>query len=221
MKKCFKYIFLLFFVYLVFSSSIYAKVVSDCETIESEPECKSSLVKINNKKYNCVWVDEGKSYELDENGKLVESNKPALVSNVCINPGGIKINDTSESKSSTKTESSKKENKSNGIYVTCGPIKSLPKKILQLSNTIVNIMQVAVPVILVLFGMIDLVKAVSSQKDDDIRKAQGVLIKRLILGVLVYFIVVIVKLLLSAIGGNTDGIWNCVQCFISNANGCK
>lgn len=204
MKKCFKYIFLMFFVYLVFSSSIYAKVVSDCETIESEPECKSSLVKINNKKYNCVWVDEGKSYE-----------------NVCINPGGVKINDTSESKSSTKTESSKKENKSNGIYVTCGPIKSLPKKILQLSNTIVNIMQVAVPVILVLFGMIDLVKAVSSQKDDDIRKAQGVLIKRLILGVLVYFIVVIVKLLLSAIGGNTDGIWNCVQCFISNANGCK
>ena len=107
------------------------------------------------------------------------------------------------------------------VYVTCGSIKSLPKKILQLSNTIVNIMQVAVPIVLVLFGMIDLIKAISSGKDDDIKKSQGVLIKRLILGALVYFIVVIVKLLLSVIGGNTDGIWNCVQCFISNANGCK
>ena len=82
-------------------------------------------------------------------------------------------------------------------------------------------MQIAVPVVLVLFGMIDLVKAISSQKEDDLKKAQGVLIKRLIMGVLVYFVVVIVKLLLSAIGGNTDGIWNCVQCFVSNANGCK
>ena len=106
-------------------------------------------------------------------------------------------------------------------YVTCGPIKELPKKILRLSNTVVNIMQIAVPVVLVLFGMIDLVKAISSQKEDDLKKAQGVLIKRLIMGVLVYFVVVIVKLLLSAIGGNTDGIWKCVQCFVSNANGCK
>ena len=106
-------------------------------------------------------------------------------------------------------------------YVTCGPIKELPKKVLQLSNTVVNVLQIAVPVILVLFGMIDMVKAVSSQKEDDIKKAQGVLIKRLIMGALVYFVVVIVKLLLSVIGGNTDGIWNCVQCFVSNANGCK
>ena len=107
------------------------------------------------------------------------------------------------------------------VYVTCGPIKELPKKVLEISNTVVNIMQIAVPVVLVLFGMIDLVKAISSQKEDDLKKAQGVLIKRLIMGVLVYFVVVIVKLLLSAIGGNTDGIWNCVQCFVSNANGCK
>lgn len=108
-----------------------------------------------------------------------------------------------------------------GVYVTCGPIKELPKKVLEISNTVVNIMQIAVPVVLVLFGMIDLVKAISSQKEDDLKKAQGVLIKRLIMGVLVYFVVVIVKLLLSAIGGNTDGIWKCVQCFVSNANGCK
>ena len=108
-----------------------------------------------------------------------------------------------------------------GTYVTCGSIKELPKKVLELSNTIVNVLQIAVPVILIIMGMIDLVKAISSQKDDELKKAQGVLIKRLIIGVLFYFIIFIVKLLLSAIGGNKDGLWNCVQCFISNADKCS
>ena len=107
-----------------------------------------------------------------------------------------------------------------GTYVTCGSIKEVPKKVIEISNTVVNVLQIAVPVILVLFGMIDMVKAISSQNEDDIKKAQGILVKRLIMGALLYFLVVIVKLLLSAIGGNTDGIWKCVQCFISDANKC-
>ena len=105
-------------------------------------------------------------------------------------------------------------------YVKCGSIKQIPNKIVQLSHTIVDVLQIAVPVILVLFGMIDMVKAISSQNEDDIKKAQSILIKRLIMGALLYFLVVIVKLLLSAIGGNTDGIWKCVQCFISDSNKC-
>lgn len=106
-------------------------------------------------------------------------------------------------------------------YVKCGKIEQLPKKVLQLSNTVVNIMQIAVPVILVIMGAIDLVKGISSQNDDDIKKAQGMFIKRLIMGALVYFVFVIVKLLISAIGGNSDGIWGCVECFINSANKCK
>lgn len=105
-------------------------------------------------------------------------------------------------------------------YVKCGKIQELPYKVLQLSNTIINIMQIAVPIILVLMGTVDLVKAISSQKDDDIKKAQGVFIKRLIMGALVYFVVVIVKLLISIIGNN-NGIWGCVECFVSNASKCK
>lgn len=108
-----------------------------------------------------------------------------------------------------------------GTYVTCGSIKNLPYKVLQLSNTVVNIMQIAVPIILIIMGTIDFVKAVSSQKEDDIKKAQGLFIKRLVMGALVFFIFVIVKLLISAIGGNNDGIWGCVECFINNASNCK
>lgn len=106
------------------------------------------------------------------------------------------------------------------VDVDCGKIKSLPYKVLELSNFVVDVMQVAVPVILVLMGTVDLVKAVASQKEDEIKKAQGIFIKRLIMGALVFFVVVIVKLLVSVIG-NTDGIWGCVECFVDNASKCK
>ncbi len=108
-----------------------------------------------------------------------------------------------------------------GTYVTCGSIKNLPYKVLQLSNTVINVLQIAVPVILIIMGSIDFLKAVSSSKDDDIKKAQGMFIKRLVMGALVFFVFVIVKLLISAIGGDSDGIWGCVECFINNASNCK
>ena len=106
-------------------------------------------------------------------------------------------------------------------YVDCGSVKHLPYKVLQLSNTIINVLQIAVPIILIIMGSVDFVKAVSSQKEDDIKKAQGMFVKRLIMGALVFFIVAIVKLLLSAIGANNDGIWGCVECFVNNASSCK
>ena len=108
-----------------------------------------------------------------------------------------------------------------GTYVTCGSIKNLPYKVLELSNTVINVLQIAVPVILIIMGSIDFLKAVSSSKDDDIKKAQGMFIKRLVMGALVFFVFVIVKLLISAIGGDSDGIWGCVECFINNASNCK
>ena len=76
------------------------------------------------------------------------------------------------------------------------------------------------PIILVVMGVVDFLKAISSQKEDDIKKAQGTFIKRLIMGALVYFVIVIVKFLISIIG-NDDSIWGCVECFVVNAGGCK
>lgn len=106
-------------------------------------------------------------------------------------------------------------------YVNCGKIKHIPSKILQLSNTVISILQIAVPVILIIMGSVDFVKAISSQNDEEIKKAQGMFIKRLIMGALVFFIIVIVKLLISVIGGNTDGIWKCVECFVNNSKSCS
>lgn len=72
-------------------------------------------------------------------------------------------------------------------------------------RTVLKIVQWVVPVVLILLGTIDLVKAVSAGKEEDIKKNQGVLIKRAIAAVVVFLIPIIVSMVMGLIG--TDKTW--------------
>jgi len=102
--------------------------------------------------------------------------------------------------------------------VSCGNVTGIPQKIPEITSYIFTIIQVVVPVILVILGSIDLLKGVSAQKEDEIKKGQQILIKRIITAVIIFFIVVAVKLLVSLIANSisTDNIVDCIDCFISN-----
>ena len=110
----------------------------------------------------------------------------------------------------------------NSVYaadkVTCGKIGSFNNKIPELTSWVISIAQILVPVILVIMGSIDLVKAISSQKDDEIKKGQKIFVKRLITAILIFFIVSLVKMLVSVIGtsADKDSVSSCIDCFISN-----
>lgn len=54
------------------------------------------------------------------------------------------------------------------------------------------IFKVAIPVIIVIMGMIDLGKAVTASKDDEIKKAMKQLMVRLVSGVLIFFVPTII-----------------------------
>ena len=70
-------------------------------------------------------------------------------------------------------------------------------------------------------GILDLVKSLTGQKDDEIKKGQRTFIKRVITGVIIFFIFSIVKLVISLVGDdNNESILNCVDCFINNNNSC-
>lgn len=90
---------------------------------------------------------------------------------------------------------------------------ALPKVISFAYTTI----QIVVPIILVVLGLLDLFKAVTASKEDDIKKGQHMFIKRLISAVLVFFVFVVVKLIVSfAADGNSSQIMDCAECFIKN-----
>ena len=103
--------------------------------------------------------------------------------------------------------------------VTCGNIGTFHKKIPEITSWLITVVEVLVPVILVIMGMIDFVKGLVSQKEDEIRKGQQVFIKRLITGIIIFFIVVFVKLIISAVSNSIaekNNIVSCIDCFISN-----
>lgn len=83
---------------------------------------------------------------------------------------------------------------------------------------IFRIIQIAVPIIIILMGTIDLVKAVVAQKPDEMKKAQSILIKRLIIGVAIFFVPMIVNFLVNLVGGNTTS--PCLSCVLNNPGDC-
>ena len=65
---------------------------------------------------------------------------------------------------------------------------------------LLKIIQWIVPIILIVLGTIDLVKAVIAGKEDDIKKNQQVLIKRVIAAIIVFLVPLIVSILMGWIG---------------------
>ena len=104
-------------------------------------------------------------------------------------------------------------------YVSCGLglIKNIPSSIPKTTHIIYLAIMIAVPIVLVIFGMLDLIKGITAQKDDEIKKGQQILIKRLIAAALVFFVLAIVKLVIDFAGDKTSGkIISCTECFINN-----
>ena len=93
------------------------------------------------------------------------------------------------------------------------------KPIWRFIGNIINILQIAIPVIIVLLGTIDLGKAVMAGEDKKIKEAQKMLLMRLIYGVAIFFIVVIVQIIFGLVadqGASTSS--TCFACVASPGN---
>lgn len=114
--------------------------------------------------------------------------------------------------------------------LTAGIDSSLPA----LVSTLVTIIKIGIPVVLIIFGMMDLGKAVMSNDEKEMKSAQGKFIKRCLYAVIVFFIVAIVQFVVNILGstgtdtGNTSSTTTtntntnknknaktCIQCFIN------
>lgn len=103
--------------------------------------------------------------------------------------------------------------------VSCGNnmASDIPKLLPQVISIIYNIIQVAIPVLLVVLGLMDFMKALSAQKEDNMKKSQQLFVKRLISAAIIFFAFAIVKLVISFVAdGNNSDIMDCAECFIKN-----
>lgn len=103
--------------------------------------------------------------------------------------------------------------------ISCGGgyLTGIPTTLPKILNIVYVALQIAVPVILVILGSLDLFKAITAGKDDEIKKGQQTFIKRLIVAVIIFFSFAIVKFVISFVDDrNSTKILNCADCLLNN-----
>ena len=94
----------------------------------------------------------------------------------------------------------------------------IPPQIVTIIGAIVFAIKVIIPVLLIIFGMLDLGKAIIAQKEDEIKKGQQTFLKRLLTAAIVFFVVILTQFIVDLVGGEdsgaNDSVWSCVDCII-------
>lgn len=73
------------------------------------------------------------------------------------------------------------------------------RPVMNILHAVVSIFQFIIPILLIIFGMIDLGKAVIAGKEDEMKKAQGTLIKRFIYAVAIFLVVTLVTFIMGVV----------------------
>lgn len=93
----------------------------------------------------------------------------------------------------------------------------------QLVGKVLVVFKIAIPLLLIIFGMVDLGKAVIGSKEDDIKKATNSLIRRAIAAVVIFFIPTIVGAVFGLVGefnDNKNDYDKCEACLVHPYGSC-
>ena len=78
------------------------------------------------------------------------------------------------------------------------------KPVISLLKAVVNIIQWGIPFVLIVYGMLDLGKAVMAGKEDEMKVAQKLLIRRVVYAVAIFLVVTLVMFVMRIVSNNTD-----------------
>ena len=104
------------------------------------------------------------------------------------------------------------------VGVKCGST-IIPEQLVDIIHLIYNGIRIGVPIILIIVGMFDMGKAITQQKEDEIKKAQQLLVKKAIAAALVFLMFSIVSLVIGVVapkndtteGQNNTNNWTCIK----------
>ena len=104
------------------------------------------------------------------------------------------------------------------VYVKCGTTFDIPYQAPRIISFVVYLLKIGTPIILIIFSIMQLVKALASSNEDELKKAQKVLVKKLIAAALVFFIISIVQFVIMKVADSseTNNISDCFDCFLND-----
>lgn len=114
-------------------------------------------------------------------------------------------------------------------YICASPSYRKPMKFI---GTIVNFLKIIVPIVIIAFGVVDLYKAVTGSKDDEIKKSVKSIVIRIIAGIAIFLLPGIIQFILNWVNdwSNYKNSWCCcTDCLLNpdcdvnscNSNSCK
>lgn len=104
-------------------------------------------------------------------------------------------------------------------YVKCGDVFDIPYQVPGIISFAVNALKIATPIILIIVSIIVLLKAIAASNEDEIKKAQKGLVRRVVAAVMVFFVISIVQFVVMTVASNSkeaDNVSNCLSCFLNN-----
>lgn len=101
-----------------------------------------------------------------------------------------------------------------GATDACGGLLPLVKVV----YAVIKVLMILIPIALIIFGMIDLGKAVISSEDKEVKAATSRLVKRFVYAAVIFFVPVLVAAVMNLVAaggeGNTTGweaCWNAAK----------
>ena len=101
----------------------------------------------------------------------------------------------------------------------------VPNVLFNVVSTIITGIKIVVPILLIIWGMLDFTKSVVAKKEEDIKKYQKAFVSRLISALVVFLVIFIVQFAVNLVSGvedsvNSEGttvsdIWSCSKKFIN------
>lgn len=76
-------------------------------------------------------------------------------------------------------------------------------------SLVYKVLRIGIPILLIIFGMFDMGKAVVAKKEEDVKKYQNLVVKKILTGVLVFLIPYLVEFIFSFF--DNSGIIKCVM----------
>lgn len=211
MKK--NFVFVIFTLLMFFSFSLFISAAeTTCSKITDSSECASS-------------TQDGSACEWD-----AEDNKCKRTYPDALNCSGFT---TEKSCMNGKT----KENGNFGcnwnkqyefcsasglVYLSCGSgdevAYDIPVIVPRLMSYFIVVLKTVTPIVLIFMSMIQLIKAIGSQNEDEMKKARSSLVKKLIAAVLIFFVISIVQFVVKQVADDSEqsSLEACMNCFINN-----
>ena len=85
------------------------------------------------------------------------------------------------------------------------------EEVMGVFKLVITVIQYLIPVVLILWGSMDLFKAVTAGKEDDIKAKQKTLIKRAIAAAIVFILPWAVITIMRFLGGNVEDLASCYK----------